>query len=200
VPESGVVAAFVGRLDPQKGVDSLLRAMASLRARGAGAGAGGGGGVRLVLAGEGPQRRELESLVAELRLGGAVRLLGFVQDVRSVLSAADLLVMPSRWEGFGLAAGEAMAAGLPVIAGRAAGLRELVVEGETGLLVGADEPEEIARSIELLAYDPARRLAMGQAGERRVAESFAIERNVSTHERLYLSLSSQEKERTSEIF
>ena len=141
--------------------------------------------VRLMIAGEGPQRKEIESLLAKLRLGDRVRMLGFVSDVRALLSAADLFVMPSRWEGFGLAAAEAMSAGLPVIAARAAGLRELVVDGQTGILVEADEAEEVARSIEVLACDPRRRAEMGQAGAARAAESFGIERNIAAHQRLY---------------
>ena len=114
-----------------------------------------------------------------------MRFLGFVQDVRAALSAGDVFAMPSRWEGFGLAAAEAMAGGLPVVAGRAAGLRELVIDGLTGRLVEADDPLALAASIEELAYDPRRRAAMGRAGEARVGEFFRIEQNVAAHERLY---------------
>ena len=181
VSDDRVVAAFVGRLDRQKGLDVLLLAMDALRMRTP--------DLRLVIAGDGPRRREIESLVAKLRLGDRVRMLGFVRDVRAVLSAADLFVMPSRWEGFGLAAAEAMAAGLPVIAAGAAGLRELVVDGRTGILVEADDPEAVARSIEVLAYDSSRRAELGRAGAARVEENFRIERNIAAHERLYEAVS-----------
>jgi glycosyltransferase involved in cell wall biosynthesis len=184
VPDDGVLVAFVGRLDRQKGPDVLLRAWSHVHA----SNRAPQPALRLVLAGEGPQRSEIESQIAQLRIQDGVRMLGFVRDVRAVLSAADLFVMPSRWEGFGLAAAEAMAAGLPVIATPVAGLREVVADGESGLLVDAEDAEALARSIEVLAYDPGRRGAMGRCGAQRAAEMFGIERNVAAHQRLYLEV------------
>jgi glycosyltransferase involved in cell wall biosynthesis len=192
VGDDHVVAAFVGRLDRQKGVDTLLRAVGKLSPRRP--------GLRLVIAGEGPLRNELESLIAELRLGSCVQMLGFVQDVRAVLSAADVFVLPSRWEGFGLAAAEAMAAGLPVIAGRAAGLRELVEEGRTGLLVDADDASDIAQAIDRMLVSSSDRASMGSAGARRVEDSFKIERNVTRHEELYDEIQLQKKSLAGQVF
>lgn len=186
VSEGRVVIAAVGRLDRQKGLDVLLRAMAMLFARNP--------DLRLVIAGEGPQRRELEALVQELRLGACVRLLGFVQDVRAVLSAADVFAMPSRWEGFGLAAAEAMAAGLPVVASRAEGLREVVEDGKTGLLVDAEDAAGLAQCMDICTHDPDRRRQMGLAGAERAAEFFGIGRNVEAHQRLYLEAAGRQKE------
>ena len=97
--------------------------------------ASGGPPVRLVIAGQGPMRPAVEQFVAAS--GGRHRYLGFVQDIRPVLWAADLLVIPSRWEGFGLAAAEAMAAELPVVGTRIAGLSDVVVDGTKGLVEGA---------------------------------------------------------------
>jgi glycosyltransferase involved in cell wall biosynthesis len=180
VSEGRVVVVAVGRLDRQKGLDVFLRAAGRLCPKDP--------DLRVVIAGEGPQRKELESLVAQWRLGACVRLLGFVQDVRALLSAADVFAMPSRWEGFGLAAVEAMAAGLPVVASRAEGLREVVEEGRTGLLVDAGDAEGLARCIDMCARDPAGRAEMGRRGAARAAEFFDICRCVASHERLYLEV------------
>jgi glycosyltransferase involved in cell wall biosynthesis len=180
VSEGRVVIVAVGRLDRQKGLDVLLRAAGLLFAKNP--------DLRLVIGGEGPQRKELESLVAELRLGACVRLLGFVQDVRAMLSAADIFAMPSRWEGFGLAAVEAMAAGLPVVASRAEGLREVVEEGRTGLLADVEDAEGLAQCIDICAHDPPGRADMGRRGAARAAEFFEISRTVEAHERLYLEV------------
>jgi glycosyltransferase involved in cell wall biosynthesis len=180
LPVEAVVAAFVGRLDVQKGVDTLVAALADL--------ADLGRPVDILVAGEGPMRPVLEQYVAEGAGGERCRLLGLVDDVPAVLSAADLLVLPSRWEGWGLAVGEAMAAGLPVVATRVEGIRDVQVAGQTGLLVPPDDPDELAGAIEHLLTRPDLRERMGQAGLARVREQFDISGNIIAHERLYEEL------------
>ena len=112
-------------------------------------------------------------------------MLGFVTDIRGMLSAADALVMPSRWEGFGLAAGEAMAAGLPVIATRVAGLSEIVVDGQTGILVDREDVVGLADAITRLAGDAELRCRLGEAARRRVIEHYSISANIAAHQALY---------------
>ena len=175
VGDGQVVAVFAGRLDPQKGLDTLLRAIELLTRQ---------GDIRFVIAGDGPQRAMVEAFCAG-ESGGAVRMLGFVGDVRGLYSAADLLVMPSRWEGFGLSVAEAMAAGLPVVASRVAGLDEVVADGRTGILLPPNDADALARTIRQLAGDADLRRAMGLAGACRVRQQFTIEANVAAHERLY---------------
>ncbi len=175
VGDDEVLPAFVGRLDVQKGLDVLLAALELLAARGKAA--------RVVFAGRGPQRLLLEQFL-HTPAGARCRDLGFVHDVPAVLSAADVLVMPSRWEGWPLAAGEALAAGLPVIATRVDGLRD-VVDETVGLLVPPDDPTALADAIERLCADGALRAALGQAGRRRATQQFAIRAFVEAHERLY---------------
>jgi len=177
-----VLLAFVGRLDVQKGVDTLLEAMKVLHGRAA--------APRLAIAGDGPMRRDVEGFVATEPVGKVIELLGFTEDVRGLLSAADVLVMPSRWEGFGLAAAEAMAASLPVLATRVEGLCDVVVEGKTALLVERDDPEALAKQIEFLAGDAALRRRLGQAGRRRAVRCLSIAATVAAHEKLYLDLAS----------
>jgi glycosyltransferase involved in cell wall biosynthesis len=178
-----VLLAYVGRLDHEKGIDILLGAMAHLGAR--------GNPMHLVVAGTGSRRNAVETFIGHGEGGQFTRALGFVEDVRAVLSAADALVMPSRWEGFGLAAGEAMAAGLPVIATRVPGLVDLVVDGQTGILVERDDVVALAEAIHTLAGDTGLRTRLGQAGRERITERFGIDACVQAHERLYTEVVSR---------
>jgi glycosyltransferase involved in cell wall biosynthesis/O-antigen/teichoic acid export membrane protein len=146
LPEGGLVVGAVGRLDPQKGLDLLVRAFARLR-----------GPATLALAGAGPEEARLRALVASLGLDERVVLLGRRQDVPRVLAALDVFCMPSRWEGFGLALVEAMAAGLPVVASAVDSLPEVLADG--GLLVAPDDVDALARALDDLLASPSRRAA-----------------------------------------
>jgi len=105
--------------------------------------------------------------------------------VPAVLAAADCLVAPSRFEGFGLAVAEAMAAGLPVVASNVNALPELVEDGVSGLLVPPDRPGELARAVLRVLRD--RELAAGLAARAcaRVRERFTLDRMLRAHEALY---------------
>ena len=179
--DDDVLAATVGRLSEEKGVETLLAAMRELAASHP--------GLHLVLAGDGPLRAKAQRYIDRHLPAGRVRLLGYVSDVRGVLSAADLLAMPSRWEGFGLSAAEAMAAELPVVASDVPGLRDLVVDGQTGLLIPADNPAALADALRTLSGDAELRLRLGQAGRHRIQNYFHISATVSAHEALYGELS-----------
>jgi glycosyltransferase involved in cell wall biosynthesis len=179
LPEE-VLVAFVGRLSHEKGLETLLEAMCLL--------AGLPRPPKLVIAGQGPRRKLIESFVASQPAGRLIRLLGHVSDVRGVLSAADIFAMPSRWEGFGLAAAEAMAASLPVVASQVEGLKDLLVDGQTALLVDMDDAESLAARIARLSQDAAMRESLGQMGRQRVIHHFSIAANVAAHQSLYLEL------------
>lgn len=178
-----VLLAYVGRLDHEKGIDVLLSAVSHLAARGT--------GVDLVIAGDGPRRRLVENFVAHGEGGPRCRYLGHVDDVRAVLSAADLLVVPSRWEGFALAAAEGMACGLAVIGSDVPGLRDLVLDGRTGLLVERADAVALAEAIMRLSADAATRRAMGQAGRERIVREYPLSAMVAAHERLYLEVAAE---------
>ena len=140
---------------------------------------------RLVLVGEGPERLFAQQLVRELDLTGDVVFLGQQDDIRGPLSCADLLLLPSEQESFGLTALEAMVSGVPVIATTIGGLPEVVVDGESGRLFPVGEVRGMAaEAVRLLTDEPARR-AMGRAGRERALAHFAREIVLPRYEDLY---------------
>jgi glycosyltransferase involved in cell wall biosynthesis len=145
---------------------------------------------RLLLVGKGETRARLEQLVAELGLGGAVVFTGYRdQDLPAVLAAADCFaLMAAGSDDSCRAVLEAMAAGRPVVARRVGALPETVVEGETGHLVGDEEPESVAAALRSIVTDRAHARAMGGAGRRRAETEFSPERSVETVERVYRRL------------
>ena len=162
-PEPGSLVC-VGRLVPIKGHDVLLRAFAVAQMALP--------GLDLRLAGSGALEPELRRRVAELGLEGAVHFLGRVSPVQPLLESAGIVVVPSLGEGFGMVALEAMERGRPVIASDVGGLPEIVVDGETGLIVPNGDDAALAAAIVDLAQDPVRAAAMGRAGRRRAVEVF----------------------------
>ncbi len=160
--------AIVGRLIPIKGHDVLLRAVARARERLP--------GLTLEIAGDGELEAELRATATRLGLDDAVTFLGRVAPVDPVLERAEVVVVPSFGEGFGMVALEAMERGRPVIASDVGGLPEIVDEGRTGMLVPPGDVEALARAIAELADDPARAAAMGEAGRTRALEEFSQDR------------------------
>ena len=158
----------VGRLIPIKGHDVLLRACARARATVP--------GLELELAGAGPLEETLRQRSEALGLSGAVRFLGRVSPIGTAIESSPVVVVPSLGEGFGMVALEAMERGRAVIASDVGGLPELVVDGETGLIVPRADPEALAAAIVQLAGDPARAAAMGAAGRVRARAAFSQER------------------------
>jgi glycosyltransferase involved in cell wall biosynthesis len=134
--------------------------------------------------GEGPERPALLQLARELRVDARVFLLGRVPDVAAWLGRATVLVHPARWEGFGLGVLEAMLAGLPVVATNVSALPELVVDGETGVLVPPDDVSALARAVEL-AFD---RPELGAAGLARAHAQFSVARMADRTAALYSSI------------
>ena len=168
----------IGRLIPVKGHLVLLRALARARTRIP--------DLRLDLAGHGPLEPALRAYVRELRLGDAVRFLGFVSPVQRAIEEAGIVVVPSLGEGFGMVALEAMERVRPVIASDVGGLPEIVEHGVSGLVVPAGDAEALADAIVSLAGDPERAESMGRSGRARALEAFRQERCTDSTERLYL--------------
>ena len=136
-------------------------------------------------AGAGPQREKLEETVFQLGLAGRVEFLGWVDDLQSVLPRWDVFVMPSLEEGFPIAALDAMAAGLPVIASSVGGIPELVVDGETGWLVPPADVEALVSRLRPMLRSPEQRRSMGAAAQARARERFNIAQMTENFSRLY---------------
>ncbi len=162
--------ACVARLQKEKGLPSLVRAMKILQDERP------GNSPRCVIAGAGDERPVLEALIQEQGVGEVVHLAGFTPQVGAIVRAARLSVLPSPAEPFGLAIVEAMAQSRAVVAVDAGGPKEIVVPGETGLLVPPDDPIALARALAELLDDPARTEAMGQAGYQRFRAHFTAAR------------------------
>jgi N-acetyl-alpha-D-glucosaminyl L-malate synthase BshA len=138
----------------------------------------------LVLVGDGPARPEAEEEARTLGVQEDVRFLGKLDSTAQLLRSADLFLLPSEEESFGLAALEAMACGVPVIASRVGGLPEVVVHGETGALAPVGAVDTMASAALQLLCDPARSAAAREASIRR-AETFTADRIVPQYEALY---------------
>jgi glycosyltransferase involved in cell wall biosynthesis len=154
--------ARLSRADAYKGVDVLLRAMPHIRSRCPDA--------RCVIAGDGDDRARLEAMAHEMGLASAVEFRGEL-DADALLHAyqeADLFVLPSRGEGFGIVFAEAMHCGLPVVAARAAATPEVVADGQTGILVPPDIPEALGSAVARLLLLSDERRRMGVAARHRV--------------------------------
>lgn len=144
--------------------------------------------MELWLVGDGPLRSEVERLVRKRNLQEHVRFLGLRKDIPELLAQADILLLPSDWEGVPLVVLEAMAAGRPVVATRVGGVPELIEEGKTGLLVPPRDSGALARAILRLAKDPELRRRMGEAARKRALERFDIHRTAQAYAELYLKL------------
>ncbi len=170
----------VGRLAPQKGQRHLIGAMPALLARIPRAHA--------VIAGGGDLENFLLDLAEETGVAERVHVLGPRKDVPALMHAMDVFAMPSIWEGFGLVLLEAMAAGRPIVASRVATIPEVVVDGQTGLLVPAGDPLALAEALAQLADQPGLAARMGEAGRERVRHQFSLEKMVGDTELLYREL------------
>jgi glycosyltransferase involved in cell wall biosynthesis len=138
-----------------------------------------------LIAGDGPARGELEAAARAAGLGERARFLGARDDKARLLAACDVFCLPSRHEGLGVAALEAMAAGRAVVATRVGGLGEAVVDGRTGLLVPPDDPLALAEALARVLGDRELRERLGRAGPERIGEGFRAEQMVAAYEELY---------------
>jgi glycosyltransferase involved in cell wall biosynthesis len=166
-----------GRLDPVKDIPTLLQAFAAVRWSRPDA--------RLVVIGDGSARESLEGQIRGMSAASAITLTGYRGDARRLLSALDVYVNSSTHEGVSLTILEAMAAGIPVVATHVGGTPEVVLEGETGLLVPARAPQSLASAIEALAGAPGTRRSMGEAGRFRVKRHFSVEAMVGRYLNAY---------------
>ena len=174
IPAHATLLTCVGRLEEQKDHATLIRAMGRLPET-----------VHAAFVGGGVLEEGLRAQAASLGVGERVHFLGRRSDIPEILTASDMYVQPSRWEGFGIAVVEAMAAGLPVVISDVAGVREVV--GAAGLRFPVGDDAALATQVSGLINDPARRADLISQGRAR-AQDFTIERCVNTHVALYQQL------------
>lgn len=167
-PPGPFTVGYVGQLEPRKRVGDLVRALALLPAH-----------VRCVLVGDGKGRSSVESQIRRGRLADRVVLTGYSHDVAREMERFHCLIVPSLEEAFGLAALEAMARGLPVVAARSGALPEIL--GGAALYHEPGDPVDLARRIERLEGDPALRAELAAEGLRR-ASSFGADRWIASAE------------------
>lgn len=144
--------------------------------------------VRVLVAGEGPERPRLEALISECNLQETVTLLGLRTDVADILAAVDVAVCCSDWEGSPLALMEYMEAARPIVATRVGGIPDLIDDGVHGSLVAPRDPQALASAIGDLLADPARGAQMGARARERRQREFTMEAMVQRFESLYLRL------------
>lgn len=183
------LVVYAGRLAPQKGLDDLLFALDLLQHVMP--------DVRTLIVGAGPLRTELEELARMHKLEDKVRFLGHREDVPRLFSAADVVVLPSLYEGLPNVVLEAMMCGKPVVATSAPGTTEVVVDGETGLLVPPRKPAEITRALRAIILDPERAAAIGRAGRERALADFTATAMIDRFAQLYQEIYNQKAENIS---
>ena len=166
----GPVAMFVARLQPQKDHATLLRAVAEVP------------DLQLILVGEGELRADLEQLARSLSIADRVHFLGHRTDIAELLKMANVYVHATHSDGFGIAALEAMAAGLPIVASNVPGLAEVI--SDSGILVPPGEAQALAAAIRRVLGDSTLRSRLAAAAAAR-ARSFDIARTVESHLELY---------------
>jgi len=173
----------IGRLVEEKGFDLAIRALGDIMDVFPTA--------RLVIAGDGRARHDLELQVEALGLGRAVEFSGWCQPekIRALIDAATIVLIPSRWqEPFGLVALEAAQRARPVIAARTGGLPEVVVHGETGVLFKKDDPNDLARQVIHLLHHPETARQLGNAARERAQHMFSLERATDEYDTLYRTI------------
>jgi glycosyltransferase involved in cell wall biosynthesis len=175
-----MVVGMVAVLEERKGHRLLLAAARQLKEQGC--------RISYRFAGEGSLRQSLEATVYELGLKEDVDFLGFVSDVPGFLADIDVVVLPSLFEGLGVSVLEAMAAGKAVIASRAGGLPEIVIDAATGFLVEPHDVAGLADAIAKLARDRSLMLSMGERGRERLQKNFTMEQMARKNEDYYYSL------------
>jgi glycosyltransferase involved in cell wall biosynthesis len=177
IEENTPVIGFVGRLEPQKGLSYLIEAVAQL--------------IRdwptlmCIVVGDGSLRSSLQRQAIQLDVKDKVHFLGYRPDVPALLPAFDIFVLPSLYEGLPYTILEAMAAGIPVIATDVAGTRDVVRDGETGLLVPPGDVPALREAIRQIFDNQELKSKLAQAGRQIVVHDFRLEDCVHRMEKLY---------------
>lgn len=190
IDPDALVAFYVGRFDPRKGIETLVRAIGQSTLRSSGK-------LQLIIGGgsrpgqsDGNERDRIEGIVAELGMGDFTTFPGRLSDeiLPAYYAAADVCVVPSHYEPFGLVAIEAMASGTPVVASDVGGLQFTVVPEETGLLASAQDEVAFAAAIDRILSNPEWKNQLGKQARTRIEEKFSWDGVASQLSELYTQL------------
>ena len=180
VPGSGPLVMQIGRLAPQKAPLAFVEGAALVLRRCPQA--------RFIMLGGGPMQEEVEACIRQKGLSDQVLVLGHRPDAVRLLAAADVVTLTSRWEGTPYSLMEAMAWKKPVVATSVNGCRELVIDGQTGFLVGAGEMNAWSERVAQLLNEPETRCRFGESGYQHLQAGFSLEAMIGKIETLYLCL------------
>ncbi len=177
IPGDTVVVGIIARLVKQKGHKYLIDAFCRAREKNS--------DILLLIVGDGDLKNELLQQVKEKGLEEAVVFTGYREDTVRMLSVIDVFVHPSLWEGFGLSILEAMAKGKAVIATKLSAIPELVIDGETGILVPSEETDILSKKIFELAENRELRSCLGRKGRERWKKMFSVDKMINETEKFY---------------
>jgi len=180
--EENIIFGAVARLDPVKGNTYLVEAMEEVVLKIPNA--------KLVIVGDGTEKKEIESMIQRLQLSDAVVLTGFRKDVPALLKIFDIFILASLNEGMGRVILEAMASGKPVIATQTGGIPELVQEGQSGLLVPIADAKALSEAMIHLAENPKMMSTFGETGKKLVKDIFSLDKMVTKIDDLYQEIMS----------
>jgi glycosyltransferase involved in cell wall biosynthesis len=191
IDSTNMVVAGIGQLTANKGWEDFLKVVQILQPRYP--------TLQVLLVGDGPMRTSLESLCNSMNLGSHVRFTGHIHDTESVLRCADLFLLMSHREGLSVAVLEAMAAAVPCVCTDVGGVREQVLDGETGYLVGRGQIERAAQLVGRLLDDRKARIEMGARARTLCAAQFNIKTMVRHYEKVYHQVIQQARDLSSDV-
>ena len=180
IPPAVPIVGAVGRMVWQKGFEFLIKAIPDIVENAP--------NTRFLLVGDGPLRPDLENLARKLNVYDRIIFTGFRSDIPDLLSAMNVLAVPSLLEGFPMITLEAMALATPVVATQIHGITEQIVDGKEGVLIPPRNPEALARAVTQLIADRELSARLGKAARNRVESSFSVEKMVRETEKVYSSL------------
>ncbi len=180
IPQDVPFIGAIGRIVWQKGFEYLIQAIPDIIRNEPDA--------KILLVGDGPLKKELEDLAENLKIKERIIFAGFRSDITEILSAVDLLVIPSLLEGFPMVTLEAMAMAKPIIATNIDGITEQITDGVYGILVPPKDPSALAKAVIRVLSDREFARSMGLLAREKVEQEFSIEKMVAETEKVYLSL------------
>lgn len=174
------LVATIGRLSPEKGIRDLVNAVPTILNEFA--------NIRILIIGEGPEKDNLEKQVIHSGLSDIVLFVGFLSNIEDIYPELDLIVLPSYTEGLPKVILEALSHGKPVVATSVGGVPEIIISGQTGILVPPRLPESLGKAINNLLSDSAKAKCLGEAGRSLIRSRFSMKARTRKLEEVYLSV------------